>query len=140
MPSFTASAVCRGPVEEVWKLLFDPARFPEWWAGIETVRKDAADQYTIWLAWNPDVPMAQKLRVDEANERITMSCQVREIDIVWQLAEAATGTSIAVNVTLPESETHLMDVQRWLIEKSLRRLTALAEAASPATRTRPAAK
>jgi uncharacterized protein YndB with AHSA1/START domain len=131
MPAFAVSALCRGPVEEVWKLLFDPARFPEWWVGIEAVRKDAPDQFTLWLAWNPDVPMPQKLRVDEADERITISCQVRDIDIVWQLAEAGADTSITVNVTLPEPEAHLLDVQRWLIGKSLRRLTALAEAACP---------
>ena len=29
------------PVEEVWKLLYDPARFPEWWEGIETRRAHA---------------------------------------------------------------------------------------------------
>ena len=32
MPGFTLSARCQAPVEEVWKLLFDPARFPDWWA------------------------------------------------------------------------------------------------------------
>src|SRR5207302_1821582 len=29
MPGFALSADCRAPVEEVWKLLFDPSRFPE---------------------------------------------------------------------------------------------------------------
>ena len=38
MPGFALSAQCRAPVEEVWKLLFDPARFPQWWTGVETVR------------------------------------------------------------------------------------------------------
>jgi hypothetical protein len=37
---------------------------------------------------------------------------------------------------VPEPEAHVLDVQRWLIEKSLRRLTALAEAASPPATTR----
>jgi uncharacterized protein YndB with AHSA1/START domain len=134
MPDFAMSALSQAPVEEVWKLLFDPARFPDWWVGMKTVRKDAADQFTLWLAWNSDLPMPQKLRVDEANERVTISCQVRDIDIVWQLAEAGTGTSITVNVTLPEREAHLLDGHRWVIGASLRRLAALAEAASePAT-------
>jgi uncharacterized protein YndB with AHSA1/START domain len=133
MPAFAMSALCRGPVEEVWKLLFDPARFPEWWVGIEAVSKDAPDQFTLWLAWKPDFPMPQKLRVDEANERITISCQVHDIDMVWQLAEAGTGTAVSVTVTLPETEAHLLEAQRWLIGKSLHRLTALAEAASSPT-------
>src|SRR6516162_8595084 len=130
MPGFTLSARCRAPVEDVWKLLFDPARFPDWWVGIETVRKDAPGEFTQWPAGYPDFPMPQKLRVDQANERVTISCQVSDIDVVWQLAEAGTGTSIHVNVSLPQHEAHRLDGQQQVISESLRRLTALAEAAS----------
>jgi uncharacterized protein YndB with AHSA1/START domain len=130
MPGFTLSADCDAPAEEVWKLLFDPARFTDWWVGVETVRKDSPDQYTLWLAWSPDVPMPQKLRVDEANDRVTISCLVRDIEIVWQLSEAGMGTSITVNVTLPDREADLLDVQYQLIEASLHRLATVAAAAS----------
>jgi hypothetical protein len=37
MPGFTLSAHC-APVEDVWKLLFDPARFP----GLVGGRRDGA--------------------------------------------------------------------------------------------------
>ena len=30
MPGFELTTDCRAPVEEVWKLLFDPDRFPDW--------------------------------------------------------------------------------------------------------------
>ena len=130
MPGFTVSADCRAPVEDVWKLLFDPAQFTQWWVGIEAVRIDEPGEFTIWPAGYPDFPMPQKLRVDQANERVTISCQVSDIDIVWQLSEAGTGTSINVNVSLPESEAHRLDGQQQVIQDSLRRLTALAEAAS----------
>ena len=130
MPGFTLSARCCAPVEEVWKLLFDPARFPDWWVGIETVRKDSPDEFTQWPIGYPDFPMPQKLRVDQANERVTISCQVSDIDVVWQLAEAGTGTSINVTVSLPEREAQRLDGQHQAIQESLRRLTALAEAAS----------
>ena len=130
MPGFALSASCRAPVEEVWKLLFDPARFPDWWVGIQTVRKDAPGEFTQCPAEYPDFPMPQKLRVDRASERVTISCQVSDIDVVWQLAEAGTGTSINVNVSLPEREAHRLEGQHQAIEESLRRLTALAESAS----------
>ena len=130
MPGFELSAGCRAPVEEVWKLLFDPARFPQWWVGIETVRTDEPGEFTLWPAGYPDFPMPQKLRADQANQRVTVSCQVSDIDFVWQLAEADTGTSINVNVSLPEREAHRLDGQQQVISESLRRLTALAEAAS----------
>lgn len=130
MPEFELSAPSRAPVEEVWKLLFDPTRFPEWWAGIEAVRQDAPGEFTQWPTGYPDFPMPQKLRVEEASERVTISCQVSDIDIVWQLGEAGAGTSINVSVILPECEAHRLDGQQQVISESLRRLTALAEAAS----------
>ena len=130
MPEFALSASCRAPVEDVWKLLFDPARFPEWWVGIETVRADAPGEFTQWPTGYPDFPMPQKLRVDQAQERVTVSCQVSDIDVVWQLAERGTGTTIQVNVSLPEREAHRLDGQHQVMEESLRRLTTLVEAAS----------
>jgi uncharacterized protein YndB with AHSA1/START domain len=129
MPGFALSAECRAPVEEVWKLLFDPARFTEWWVGIETVRTGAPGEFTVWPAGYPDFPMPQKLRVDQAGERVTVSCQVSDIDFVWRLAEGGQGTAIEVTVSLPEREAHRLDGQHQVIEESLRRLTALAEAA-----------
>ncbi|HEY7016757.1 MAG TPA: hypothetical protein VH480_28545, partial [Streptosporangiaceae bacterium] len=74
--------------------------------------------------------MPQKLEVDQAGERVTISCQVSDIEIVWQLAEGGAGTSIHVQVSLPEHEAHRLDGQRQLITESLRRLIALAEAAA----------
>jgi uncharacterized protein YndB with AHSA1/START domain len=130
MPGFELSTHCHAPVEEVWKLLFDPDRFPDWWAGIEAVRKDAPGQFTLWPAGYPDFPMPQKLRADRAGGRVIISCQVFAVEMVWQLAEAGAGTSIHVNVTGPESEARRLDGQHQLIEESLRRLAALAEAAS----------
>jgi hypothetical protein len=78
--------------------------------------------------------MPQKLRVDQANERVMISCQVSDIDIVWRLAEAGADTSINVDVTLPEREAYRFDGQHQVISESLRCLTALAEAASLAPR------
>ena len=130
MPGFALSTDCRAPVEEVWKLLFDPARFPDWWAGIETVRKDAPGQFTQWPVGYPDFPMPQKLRADQADGRVIISCQISAIDVIWQLAEAGAGTAIHVNVTLPDSEAHRLDRQHQIIEASLHRLAALAETAT----------
>ena len=37
MPEFEDRARSDAPPEDVWKLLYDPARFPDWWAGIGSV-------------------------------------------------------------------------------------------------------
>lgn len=41
-PAGGRRARLRAPPEEVWKLLYDPARFPEWWAGIAAVEAGEA--------------------------------------------------------------------------------------------------
>ncbi|MEA2479715.1 MAG: hypothetical protein QOJ07_1637, partial [Thermoleophilaceae bacterium] len=37
MPEFQDSAVSTAPPEEVWKALYDPSRFPDWWAGVGSI-------------------------------------------------------------------------------------------------------
>jgi uncharacterized protein YndB with AHSA1/START domain len=123
------SGFAAAPVEEVWKLLFDPTRFPEWWSGVETVHSERPGEYTMWPEGYPDFPMPQKLRTDQRNGWVTVSCQVSDIDVTWQLGESGAGTTIEVAVALPEAEAQRLDGQRTAIADSLVRLAALAEAA-----------
>jgi len=60
MPSFRDTIIAAAPPEEVWKILYNPARFPEWLAGVETVEPgaesadpDAAIGFTIYPAAPP---------------------------------------------------------------------------------------
>jgi uncharacterized protein YndB with AHSA1/START domain len=128
MPGFELTGRVRAPVEEVWKLLFDPARFPEWWAGVATVRTEGPGSYTVWSEGHPDFPIPQRLRTDHAAGRVVISCQVSDIDITWQLAESGDGTGISVRVDIPEAEAHRLDGQRALVGASLAALAGLAEA------------
>jgi len=127
MPNFVVSGRSAAPVEEVWKLLFDPSAFPRWWVGIETVRTTEVGSFTLWPDGYPDFPMPQLLRADRTSGRVTVSCQVSDIDFAWQLAEAGEGTEIEVRVEIPEAEAHRLDGQREVITESLNRLARLAE-------------
>jgi uncharacterized protein YndB with AHSA1/START domain len=126
VPGFTLTRCAAAPVEEVWKLLFDPTRFPEWWFGVETVRSDGPDAYTMWPDGYPDFPMPQRLRGDRSAGRVVISCQVSDIDITWRLAEAGDGTLIEATVELPDVEAHRLPGQRAAIDVSLTNLAALA--------------
>jgi len=58
MPEFDDSAVSDAPPVAVWKILYDPARFPEWWAGIATVALEsdeiaAGSRYTYFPDGSP---------------------------------------------------------------------------------------
>jgi uncharacterized protein YndB with AHSA1/START domain len=128
MPDFTLTGEATAPVEEVWKLLFDPSRFPEWWVGVETVRVGATGEYTMWHVGNPDFPMPQRLRADRVEGRVTVSCQVSEIDFSWQLGEHGDGTRITARVVLPPAMAGVLDEQREAIARSLANLAELADA------------
>jgi uncharacterized protein YndB with AHSA1/START domain len=127
MPGFELSGYAGAPVEEGWKLLFDPSRFPEWWAGVATVRTDTPDRYVMWPEGYPDFPMPQRLRAERGRSRVTISCQVSDIDVVWQLAVRGEGTAIDVRVDLPEAERSRLATQHDLLQRSLAALARLAE-------------
>jgi uncharacterized protein YndB with AHSA1/START domain len=132
MPTFVLTAQSQAPVEEVWKLLHDPARFPQWWSGIETVRPGGPDGFTLWPDGYPDFPMAQRLRTERADGRVTISCLVSDLEFRWQLSEAGDATDIEVRVSIPDAEAHRLAAQRELITESISRLAALAARAAQA--------
>jgi uncharacterized protein YndB with AHSA1/START domain len=128
MPILTLSGRAEAPVEDVWKLLHDPARFPEWWAGIETVRTTDKAEFTMWPTGYPDFPMAQRLTSDRADGRVTVSCLVSDLEFLWQLGEDGDCTTIEVRVDLPDKQAHRLDTQRAVITESIARLCQLAAA------------
>ena len=127
MPGYTLTGRAQAPVEDVWKLLFDPSRLPEWWMGVETVRVDAQDEYTVWPDGMPDFPMPQVMRTDRVNGRVLMSCQVSDIEFAWQLAEDGDGTGITLRVTAAEPTASVLAEKRPSLAASVVALAALAE-------------
>jgi uncharacterized protein YndB with AHSA1/START domain len=126
VPSFHDSATSAAPPEEVWKLLYDPARFPEWWSGVATVDRKAPDRYTVYPDGYPDFPMAQLLDTQREEQRVTVSCLVSDLRFQWRLAPNGEGTIITVDVEIPEAEAHRLHTQREVISQSMRRLAELA--------------
>jgi uncharacterized protein YndB with AHSA1/START domain len=128
MPSFHDATTSSGTPEDVWKLLYDPARFPDWWAGIGSVEVGDGDVYTMYPDGYPDFPMAQMLDTERASGRVTVSCLVSDLRFEWRLQPDGDGTLITVDVEIPEAETDRLDTQREVISASMRRLAALAAA------------
>jgi uncharacterized protein YndB with AHSA1/START domain len=125
MPEFSDSAQTPAPPEEVWKLLYDPARFPEWWAGVETVEPSDGG-YTMYPQGYPDFPMPQQFETSSDGRGVKISCLVSDLRYEWRLEEADGGTRIVVEVEIPEQEAHRLDTQRGAVAQSLANLAALA--------------
>jgi uncharacterized protein YndB with AHSA1/START domain len=130
MPEFEERARSEAPPEDVWKLLYDPARFPDWWTGVESVDTGQAGGYTMYPQGYPDFPMAQRLHVTDSG--VTISCLVSDLVFEWRLAplDGGAATSITVHVEIPEAEAHRLAAQQGVISQSLYRLAALAAAES----------
>ena len=128
MPTFDDSATSDAPVEEVWKLLYDPARMVEWWEGIERVEPSGEGGITIYPDGYPDFPMPQALRTAADGRGLTISCLVSYLVFEWQLEPLDPGTRISVHVEIPEEEAHRLESQRGGVSASLRSLAVLATA------------
>lgn len=134
MPEFRDATTTAAPPEEVWKILYDPSRFPEWWVGFETVEAEDSDsgderRYTMYPDGYPDFPMPHVLRTSRDHGRVTVSCLVSDLRFEWHLEPADEGTRITVEVEIPEREAQRLDGQRGIIASSLARLAELASAA-----------
>ena len=128
MPAFEETAVCRAPAEEVWKLLHDPARFPEWWAGVERVDVSGDGVARYMEEW-PD--FAYPTRISESLEggRVTVSCLLSDISHNWALSPAESGCRVEVRVEVPDAEAGRMEAAREEMRASIPRLVAAAERA-----------
>src|SRR3954452_5393272 len=106
MPAFDDTATTDAPVEEVWKLLYDPARMVEWWEGIERVEPGGDGDITIYPDGSPDSPMPQELRAAADGRGLTISCLVSYLVFEWRLEPLHAGTRIRGDVEIPEGEGH----------------------------------
>jgi uncharacterized protein YndB with AHSA1/START domain len=126
--TFDDSATSDAPVEEVWKLLYDPARMAEWWEGIERVEPSGEGDITVYPQGYPDFPMPQALRAAADGRGLTISCLVNYLVFEWRLEPLDPGTRISVHVEIPDEEAKRLEDQRAGVSASLRSLAALATA------------
>jgi uncharacterized protein YndB with AHSA1/START domain len=128
MPQFDDAITTDAPPEEVWKLLYDTSRFPDWWEGVETA-ENRDGGVTIYPDGYPDFPMPQDIHSSRDAGRVQISCLVSDIRFEWRLAVEngpPTRTRISVAVEIPEEEAHRLQRQREVASASLRNLAELA--------------
>ena len=126
MPSFREVATTAAAPEEVWKLLYDPARFPDWWAGIGSIEVGGEGRYILYPDGYPDFPMPQLLDTRRDQQRVTVSCLVSDLRFEWRLEPDGEGTRITAEVEIPDAEAHRLAAQRAVIAESMKRLATLA--------------
>jgi uncharacterized protein YndB with AHSA1/START domain len=128
MPQFDDEILVQAPLEEVWKLVHDPTRYPEWWTGIGSVGDAASDGYTMYPEGWPDYPMPQRLQTSSADGRVTISCLVSDLEYRWHLTAHGERTRVEVHVEIPEPEAHRLEKQVEATASALAGLARLAAA------------
>lgn len=129
MPSFEEAARCRAPAEEVWKLLHDPARFGEWWAGMERIESSPTG-LERYMAALPGTPIPTRVEPRDRGARVVISCLMTEISHEWTLEPAPEGCAVRVRVEIPKGQADWLDQQLDEVRASLPRLVAAAERAA----------
>ena len=132
MPVFDDRTTTSAPAVRVWKILYDPLRFAEWWAGFGSVEpgdaKGGDAEITMYPDGYPDFPMPQHVSSSSHEQRVVVSCTISDLIFEWRLEPDPTGTVISVHVEIPEREAARLATQQEYVASSLRRLAALAEA------------
>ncbi len=129
MPGFSRRATCRAPAEEVWKLLYDPARYTEWWEGTERVEL-VGGEATRYTSHYPGEPFPTGVSGRQGDGRVTISCIATDIVFAWTLAPAPEGCAIALEVDVPATIADRLASQEAAMDASMGRLVAAAERAA----------
>ena len=124
---FEEEAICRAPALEVWKLLQDPLRYPEWWDGLVDAQP-TPDGLTRWMGALPGVPIPTRVDLRRQAGGVVIRCEVTGIVHVWMLEPAREGCRVRLRAAVPAGER-----ERWLDQQhaearaSLPRLVRAAE-------------
>ena len=129
MPGFEERVECAAPPEEVWKLLYDPARFAEWWEGWERVEGRDDGSVTRYDARWPDFAYPTQVTTRREESRVVISCLLSDIRHEWAIEPSPGGCALRVSVEVPEEEAHRLPDARANVRVSLARLVATAERA-----------
>lgn len=129
MPEIEETAVCRAPAVEVWKLLHDPVRFTEWWAGISRAETTGEGAVLYPDKW-PGVAVPTRLTVSADGRHVAIDCLLTDDVYVWTLEPHPSGCRVSVRVGVATDDDERLRVRQREILASLPQLVAAAEYAA----------
>ena len=128
MLEFEDSARSEAPPEEVWKILYDPARFTDWWEGMETTSVGDGE-FTLQQVGVPELQIPNRLEVRSAGSAVVISCLLHDFVYDWRLEplDGGRATRISVHVAIPDDKVERFEqFQRAMMGASVRRLAEVA--------------
>jgi uncharacterized protein YndB with AHSA1/START domain len=127
MVEFHSEAECRAPARAVWKLLYDPRRFAEWWPGWERVEAGTDGHLAHYDARWPDFAYPTSVTTDSTGTRIVVSCMLSDIVHTWAISPRTGGCLLSVLVAIPDTEAARADEAIAIASTALATLVARAQ-------------
>ena len=113
MPRYEARRTLPAPVEAVWEVLADPARWPEWWPGLvaapPTVRRALAPG-ALWQLEGTSRPSLRR------NPQLSGGLLVLEVVPLERIRFRLTGEGIEVELDIERAEGDDETVARLAVE------------------------
>jgi carbon monoxide dehydrogenase subunit G len=134
MLEFEDSACSEAPPQAVWKILYDPERFTEWWEGMETTSVGEGE-FTLQQVGVPELQIPNRLEVQDAGSAVVISCLLHDFIYNWRLEplDGGQATRISVHVAIPDEKVERFEqFQRAMMGASVRRLAEVAAEANQA--------
>jgi uncharacterized protein YndB with AHSA1/START domain len=96
-------ALIDAPLETVWRLVGDPARYPEWAAGVIDVTGLAKVEHGAEFQQTTKLPVGRTtttFRIDALDElhEIHLTCEQSGLYSHWELTEAQSSTFVDVEI------------------------------------------
>jgi uncharacterized protein YndB with AHSA1/START domain len=100
MADWTEQGTIDAPTEDIWRLVADPARYPEWWPRWVEVQGERFDEGTEFVqVMKTPVGRAETTfkidRMDDMRE-IRMHCMKTGLFADWRLTDAQGGTFVEI--------------------------------------------
>jgi uncharacterized protein YndB with AHSA1/START domain len=100
MSNWAQQAVIDAPAAEVWRLVGDPRRYPEWWPRILEVRGERFEEGSEFVQVTR-VPLGREettFRIDRMEElrEVRMHCTKSGTFAHWRLTDAQGGTFVEI--------------------------------------------
>ena len=119
MAAWRRQALVEAPIEEVWELIADPARFPEWNEEVEVtgvptrIEKGSTFRRTAPTRFGPKVTTTFEVEeLDEDLREIKLRCQTSGFYSHWVLTEARGDTFADVEMGV---EPHELTERVWAL-------------------------
>lgn len=126
MIAIEESMLCHAPPLHVWKLLYDPARFSEWWSGVQR-SEPSRDGANFYLGEQREGPFAMHIATARESSRILIRCMATDDLYTWTLEPHPEGCRVRVRVEVAANEAERAQARHDSLLASLPKLAAVAK-------------